>query len=49
MQNYLRQLVQIPLDTDLGDRETDLGERDLDRLGDLERNRPPMRRGENDL
>lgn len=49
MYTYLSQLVQIMQDTDLGDRETDLGERDLDRLGDLERNRPPMRRGENDL
>lgn len=37
-----RWLVRLPHDTDLGDRETDLGERDRERLGDLERERPHL-------
>lgn len=42
-------LVGLPHDTDLGDLETDLGERDRERLGDRERERPPNLRGDRDL
>lgn len=41
-------LVRLPHDTDLGDLETDLGDRDRERLGDRERERPNLR-GDRDL